>query len=95
MSSKYHLYISLRQLENELQTITNNIEQLHSYLERDELPPIAQNIDRHLVTGQRGVSMAALTCRYHALCTGNPQWYEDALYEAARVVVEPDASVPM
>lgn len=71
--------------QDELDAITEKIEELHLYLENDELPPPAPAIDTHLVTGLKAVSMAALTCRYHALCTNDTNWYEDALYQAAQI----------
>lgn len=84
--------IDVQYTEDELTTLIDRIETLHHYLENDELPPPAPNIESHLVTGQRGVSMAALTCHYHTLCTNNPHWYEDALYEAAHVIAENDTA---
>lgn len=92
-ATKTTLLLPVTWNENDLLGIQTNVEKLRGYLENDELPPPAENIVRHLITGDPDVNLTAITCRYHTLCTDDERWYPKAMQEAMAKELAADAAL--
>lgn len=72
--------------DDEFQRVCANAEHVQSALTGGELPAAAPAIETDPQTGERVISMNAITCRHHALCLENGHWYEDAKKELGQAL---------
>ena len=77
--TKKPLVLDAQYSEDDLRGLVENVEGVYAYLEKSELPPVAESIEPGFVSGESTVAMNAMTCRYHTLCTGDANWYSKAL----------------
>jgi hypothetical protein len=64
--------------EDDFRKIQKNSKQIHLAISGGEMPPHLPDIEIDQITGKKIVSFGAMTCEYHALCTGDGNWYEHA-----------------
>jgi len=64
--------------ENDFKQIRKNADLIRSAIDGGELPSYLPVTEVDQTTGSEIVSFGAMTCDYHALCTGDENWYEHA-----------------
>ncbi len=79
--TKKSLVVDVLCTEDDISSLQEKYERLHNLLDNNELPPPVDNIEVFVATGKPVVSMTAITCRYHSLCTGDENWYPKAKKE--------------
>lgn len=73
--------IPIRYTEEDFQKALGDANAVRAALTDGPLPPAAPVIEQDPVTGRRDVSLNAITCRHHALCVEDPDWYVKAKRE--------------
>ncbi len=80
-SGSRRLEIPIEYEEKEMLAIINKVKLLQESLEKNILPDPAQTIAWNKFQKKDDINMAALTCKYHALCLQDDYWYPKALVE--------------
>lgn len=83
-SGQRKLEIPVTYEENEIITLLEKAKKLKEHIETNILPEPAKTISLNKFTNEYDVSMAAITCKYHALCLQDDHWYEKALQEVKK-----------
>lgn len=80
-SSGERLEISVEYEEQELFALTEKARKLKEAIEKERPPEPAETVVWNKFRQRHDVSMAAITCKHHALCLEDDHWYEKALEE--------------
>lgn len=70
--------------ENDFITVKNRADLVQKALEGGELPPAVPAIEFNSETNNEDISINAITCRHHALCLSDDDWYIHALEKLGR-----------
>ena len=65
--------------EEEFERAVHSAELVKNALEGGELPPAAPDVSPSFPYEKDEISLKALTCRHHALCMDNKNWYAEAM----------------
>lgn len=80
-SGSRRLEIPIEYEESEIVLLLEKAVQLKTSVENSILPEPVKTIAWNKFNQKYDISLAALTCKHHALCLGDDHWYEKALLE--------------
>jgi len=72
------LEIPINYSEEEFFQLARSAKDLIDAIVNDQPPKPAETIVWNKFLGRYDINMAAITCKWHALCLGNDHWYEEA-----------------
>lgn len=78
-SKGFRIEIPVNYEEKEVLGLLEKAKRLKESIENDILPDCLEIISTNKFTGEKEVSMSAITCKYHGLCLGDDHWYTKAL----------------
>lgn len=83
-SGEKRLEIPVEYGEQEITDLIQKATALKESIEKEVLPDPVKTISWNKFKGERDVSMAAITCRYHSLCLQDEYWYSKAMEEVSK-----------
>jgi len=79
------LEIPIDYSEEEFSQLAKSAKDLIEAIVNDQPPKPAETIVWNKFLNKYDINMAAITCRWHALCLGNDHWYEEALQQLEKL----------